>query len=66
MLVHVARSAMRTAEDKDDRLSRWITNLQEKRHANVAAVALANKLARISWVIMSKGVEYDLDFSSAT
>jgi transposase len=66
LLVHGARSAMRTAEDKDDRLSRWITNLQERRHANVAAVTMANKLARIAWAIMSKGVDYDPDFASAT
>ena len=29
LLVHGARSAMRTAKDKDDRLSYWITSLQE-------------------------------------
>jgi len=65
LLVHGARSAMRTAENKDDWLSRWITDLQERRHANVAAVAMANKLARIAWAIMSKGVDYDPDFVSA-
>jgi transposase len=62
LLVHGARSAMRTAKDKDDRLSRWIMSLQERRHANVAAVAMANKLARMAWVIMSKDVDYDPDF----
>jgi len=36
---------MRTAKDKDDRLSRWIIDLQSRRHANVVAVALANKMA---------------------
>ncbi|OOZ53177.1 IS110 family transposase [Solemya velum gill symbiont] len=66
LLVHGARSAMRTAKDKDDRLSRWITSLQERRHANVAAVAMANKLARMAWVIMSKEIDYDPDFISAT
>ena len=65
LLVHGARSAMRTAKDKDDRLSRWITSLQDRRHANVAACAMANKMARMAWVIMSKGVDYDPDFSPA-
>jgi transposase len=65
LLVHGARSAMRTAKDKDDRLSRWITGLQERRHANVAACAMANKMARMAWVIMSKGIDYDPDFSPA-
>ena len=65
LLVHGARSAMRTAKDKDDHLSRWITNLQDRRHANVAACAMANKMVRIAWVIMNKGVDYDPDFSPA-
>lgn len=66
LLVHGGRSAMRTAKNKDDRLSRWIINLQGRRHDNVAAVAMANKLARLAWVIMSKGVDYDPDFAPAT
>ncbi len=37
LLVHGARAAMRTAKGKEDRLSRWIINLQSRRHANVVA-----------------------------
>jgi len=66
LLVHGARSAMRTAKDKDDRLSRWITNLQDRRHANVAACAMANKMVRMAWAMMTKGVDYDPDFHSIT
>lgn len=62
LLVHGARSAIRTAKDKDDRLSRWITTLQERRHANVVAVALANKMTRMAWAMMSQGTDYDPDF----
>ena len=65
LLVHGARSAMRTAKDKDDRLSRWIINLQNRRHGNVVVVALANKMARMAWVMMSKDVDYDPDFAAA-
>ena len=64
LLVHGARAAMRTAKDKDDRLSRWITNLQARRHANVAACAMANKMARMAWAMMTKGIDYDPDFIS--
>lgn len=64
LLVHGARSAMRTAKDKDDSLSRWITNLQARRHANVAAVAMANKMARMAWAMMTKGIDYDPNFGS--
>ena len=66
LLVHGARSAVRTAKDKDDRLSRWITNLQARRHANVVAVAMANKMARMAWVIMTRDVDYDPDLAAAS
>jgi transposase len=63
LLVHGARSAVRTAKDKEDRLSRWIINLQSRRHANVVAIAMANKMARMAWAMMTKGVDYDPDFN---
>ena len=63
LLVHGARSAVRTAKDKEDRLSRWVTNLQSRRHANVVAIAMANKMARMAWAMMTKGVDYDPDFN---
>jgi transposase len=66
LLVHGARSAMRTAKNKDDRLSQWIINLQARRHANVVAVAMANKMARMAWVIMTRGVDYDPDLAAAS
>ena len=65
LLVHGARSAIRTMKDKDDRLSRWVTSLQARRHKNVVAVAMANKLARTAWAIMSKGMDYNPDMNHA-
>ena len=66
LLIHGARSAMRTAKGKGDRVSRWIINLQERRHANVAVVAMANKMTRMAWAIMSKDVDYDPNFGTGT
>ena len=65
LLVHGARSAVRTAKDRDDRLSRWVVSLQSRRHANVVAVAMANKIARMAWAIMTQGTDYDPDFNPA-
>ena len=48
LLVHGARSVVRAARRKDDRLSRWVNHLRETRGPNKAAVALANKLTRIA------------------
>ena len=66
LLVHGARSAVRTAKDKEDRLSRWIISLQARRHPNVVAVALANKIARMAWAMMTRGVDYDPDLAAVS
>ncbi len=51
MLIHGARSALRAGQvtETPDGLRRWALELQRKKGYNVAAVALANKLARIAW-----------------
>ena len=61
ILIHGARSVIRTAREKDDRLSQWVTSLAERRHPNVAAVALANKTARIAWAMLRHGTDYQPD-----
>ena len=52
LLIHGARSVIRYAHDKDDRLSVWLKNLAARSHVNVASVALANKTARIAWAMV--------------
>lgn len=58
LLIHGARSTLRTAKGKEDRLSQWVTRIAQNRHHNIAAVALANKTARIAWAMMKNGTEY--------
>src|SRR3954464_13604585 len=36
----------------------WLTSLLARRPTKVAAIALANKLARMAWAIMTKGQLY--------
>jgi transposase len=36
----------------------WLTALLARRHTKVAAIALANKIARMAWAIMAKGEHY--------
>ncbi len=36
----------------------WLVSLMERRSAKVAAVALANKIARIAWAMMSRNEPY--------
>ena len=58
LLIHGARAAVAAAKRKQDARSRWITALAERRGANIAAVALANKNMRILWALMVRGDEY--------
>jgi len=39
-------------------LSAWLTQLTSRTHYNVAGVALANKLARIAWAVLTTGEAY--------
>jgi transposase len=36
----------------------WLAALLARRPAKVAAIALANKLARMAWAVMAKSVRY--------
>ena len=65
LLIHGARSVIRTAGQKEDRLSQWVTALAARRHANVAAAALANKTARIAWAMLRHGTDYEPDYMAA-
>jgi transposase len=65
LLVHGARSAIYAARGKDDRLSQWIINIMARRHPNVAAVALANKTARIAWSMLRHDTDYNPELAAA-
>jgi transposase len=58
LLVHGARSVLRTATDKPDDRSRWLVRLAARRHHNIAIVAQANKNVRIAWAILTREQRY--------
>lgn len=58
LLIHGARAVLRMAGRKDDPRSRWLLKLSERRNKNIAAVALANKNARIAWALLAKKMDY--------
>jgi len=64
LLVHGARSAIRKSEKCGDRLSQWVSAIKERRGYNKAAVALANKNARIIWAMLAKGEAFCLEKAS--
>jgi transposase len=54
LLVHGARSCLLHLNRSRDRLGAWIDQLGKRMHVNKVIVALAAKLARIAWVIMTR------------
>jgi transposase len=59
LLIQGAKSAVMTAHKRSDPISLWVTALRERAGWQKAAVALANKNARILWAVMTKGEAFD-------
>jgi transposase len=59
LIIHGARAALGRAGSKQDPRSLWLGKLRQRRHPNVAAVALANKNARIVWAMLSGDAFYE-------
>ncbi|MCP4277817.1 MAG: hypothetical protein GY779_15840 [Gammaproteobacteria bacterium] len=45
---------MRWAKNRDDKFSQWVNQLVKRIGVNKAAVAIANKLARLIWILLQK------------
>jgi len=58
LLVHGARAEVKYCEKKTDKRSKWIADKKYRCGFNKAAVAVANKNARIIWAIMATGECY--------
>jgi transposase len=58
LFVHGARATLRWVDSKQDDRSRWLKALIGRRGTNRAAVALANKNARIAWALLAHNQEY--------
>ena len=64
LLVHGARAVLRVAESKPNYATSWLAGLLKRRHPNVAAVALANKNARIVWALLRHERNYDARYQA--
>jgi len=58
LLVLGATSLLRSLANKTTPLALWVQGLAARRSGRAAAVALANKLARIAWAVMARGEAY--------
>jgi transposase len=67
LLVHGARSSVMHMDRSRDRLGAWLDGLERRMHANKVTVALAAKIARIAWVILTRpGALYERREPAAT
>jgi transposase len=64
LLIHGARSVIQAASRKEQKEG-WLQRLLGRRNPNVAAVALANKNARIVWALLARGREFQSDYTVA-
>ena len=58
LFIHGARTVLHLVRDRSTPLARWVDALKGRAHVNVASVAMANKLARIAWAVLTKGERY--------
>jgi len=61
LLIHGARAVLIAAQSKSspDRFRAWALQLQRRSGNNKAAVAVANKLARIVWAVWRSGKSFE-------
>jgi transposase len=59
LLIHGARAVLSHCKDSDNDYSRWVARKKATLSHNKAAVALANKNARIIWSILNTGEEFN-------
>src|ERR1700676_1216905 len=58
LFVQCARAVLQQKTKQSSDLKAWLEKLTSRTHHNVAAVALANKLARIVWAVLATGEAY--------
>ena len=58
LLIHGARAVIQFAQRKTDSTDTWLGKLLQRKHCNVAAVALASKNARTAWALLAHDREF--------
>jgi transposase len=57
-LMHGARALVAVAKGREGGLWSWVNGLLGRRPFNVVVAAVANKLARVAWALLSRGEDY--------
>ena len=64
LLIHGARSVLFSWKRDPARADGWLARVANRRNPNIAAVALANKNARIVWALLAHGRDYQAGYRS--
>lgn len=65
LFIHGARAVLSRPETAGAAFGPWLTKLRAEKPFNVAAVALANKLARVAWAVMYRGTAFEAKMVSS-
>ena len=60
LLIQGAKAVVLVGKHNDDPISQWVQRLRQRSGWQKAAVALANKNARILWAVMTRDKRYDI------
>lgn len=66
LLIHGARAALCRCKSLDSKYGKWLISKRESLSLNKAAVALANKNARIIWSLLKTGEEFNSNQQKST
>jgi len=58
MLIHGARAVLLRVKYDTGGFGQWVHRLAQRAPRNKVVVAIANKLARIAWAVLSSGKDY--------
>jgi len=58
----VARFCLQKSNYQGEQRIRWVHSIVDRRGKHIAAVALANKTARIIWALLARGEEYNPEY----
>ena len=65
LLIHGARAVVRHLKPSAAEPQSWLARVANRRNPNIAAVALANKNARIVWAMLAHGRDYQTGYVGA-
>lgn len=63
MLIHGARAVVNWIDRRDDALGDWVRGLLARRGFNRTVVALANKIARMAWIVLRTEATFDVNLA---